>query len=364
MNFRGKQIDPIKLWSNYCNIKEDDEGTFLNLVHCPNPNHLNSRSPAFQVNVRKPMVHCFSGCGISGSYEHAVCIIEGIYDKLKIDLADVSPEGKRRKSAAYREARKIIYRVSRSNEKVSLSPEFKRIGNPKEVSAKSIGQPRNDAEKDLGNYSYLPKDILAYLDERGITASSRARWQLGYDEDQERLTLPVFDNRNRLQFVIRRAIKEKQRPKYLYPLDSLKTACLYGACNLDLDLVESEGLVVVEGAIDCIKLHQYGFRNTVAILGSSLSKKQLYEIVRINPKRVYLFFDKDAAGVWALEKAAKSLSPRYQVKIPLYPKGKDLDPGKLTKKQIENAFASSVSILQIRKKLAKVRRQLATTQFS
>src|SRR5688500_16742210 len=83
MNFRGKSIAPIRLRSAYC-AAVDDEGPFLPLTYCPNPDHDNSRSPAFQINVEQPTVHCFGGCGISGSYEHAICVIHDLYEKHKV----------------------------------------------------------------------------------------------------------------------------------------------------------------------------------------------------------------------------------------------------------------------------------------
>ena len=86
MNFHGRNIDPVAFWSSYVefptHMGRDEE--FAPLVHCPNPAHDNFRSPAFQVNLRHPLVHCFSDCGISGTYEHAICVVEGIYREARM----------------------------------------------------------------------------------------------------------------------------------------------------------------------------------------------------------------------------------------------------------------------------------------
>src|SRR6187455_2241424 len=113
MNFRGRSIDPIKLWEGYVDFPPKlGEGAFSPLVLCPNPDHDNTRSPAFQVNLNQPTVHCFSRCGIEGSYEHAICVIHGLYDKHKVGEAKDERNRRERKRSAYRDARKIIFKSS------------------------------------------------------------------------------------------------------------------------------------------------------------------------------------------------------------------------------------------------------------
>ena len=370
MFFRGRQIDPLRLWADYCEI-EESQGPFLPLCFCPNPNHLNSRTPAFQINIYRPTVHCFSRCGISGDYAHAVCIIEGIYNKYDISEDDLRVARERpnlqdnkgvlvaraKVRKAHREAKKIIFRKASSwevagshNNNLALRSKNRRGDNELSPSNELI-------EATLANYSYLPKEALEYLRKRGINHSSVARWQLGYDEEARRLTIPVRDKRNRLQFIIRRGIYRYQRPPYLYPDDSSKSSLLFGGCALRSDLLSSEGLIVVEGPFDCIRLSQHGFANVVAILGNSLSEKQKHQIVRLNPKCIYLFLDHDEAGVRGIERASNMLKKKYPIKVPLYPrlKKENLDPASLTADQVKNAIRKAVPLLRVEAKLRKVR---------
>jgi DNA primase len=371
VHFRGKEIDPISLWGNYCDGIKDEPGGFLSLTYCPNPNHPNSRTPAFQINTGRPTVHCFSHCGISGSYEHAVCVIEDIYEKHKItdedlrnhkrpfvigeDAAITASRAKVRK--AYREARKIIFKNASVRGRlrsitVSSKPE-KSDGKPRKATP---GEIKEDLEQLVKNSRYLPKEALAYLNSRDIDQPSRGRWELGYDEKTKRIIIPARDKNGKLLFVIRRGIHKWQRPAYLYPAESGKSRLLFGACNLDLAMVDSDGLILVEGSLDCIKMHQWGYRNTVAILGNSISVQQKIEIARLRPKRVYLFFDKDAGGVQALE-SAEPLAKKYQIKVVLYPKGNNLDPAKLSRQQVEKAVRHSVPLLKVKQKLRQKRRE-------
>lgn len=378
MNFRGKIIDPIKLWSEYCEL-QDEQGPFLSLCYCPNPSHLNSNSPAFQINIAQPRVHCFAHCGVSGSYEHAICVIEGIYDKIGVTDEDIArnkrpwqlnepPEiraSRVKVRRAYRLARKVIFEKSGSRGHITVSSGSNLLAGKnhrttQRKAAKKTVKKAVDPEKQLATYSYLPKEARAYLASRGIESASVARWQIGYDEVAQRLTIPVRDARGKLLFIIRRGIHKWQKPGYLYPAESEKSRVLFGACNLDRAVLDSLGLVLVEGSIDTIIQHQYGFRSTVGTLGNKLSDYQLELIARlmygVESQRITLFFDNDAGGVTALENA-RSLSKKYQVRVALYPKGSQgFDPAKLTREQTEKAFRTSVPLLSVMKKLRRVRK--------
>jgi DNA primase len=368
MFFRGKNIDPIKLWSEYCEIK-DEGGEFLPLTYCPNPNHSNSRSPAFQINIEKPMVHCFSYCGISGTYEHAICVIEGIYEKNGITKKDLELARTRPSLGESTETRRIRARVSKCRKEAKRTILIRASNSDFSRRDRSASRSRNRlsdsvsisggdelSEDKLADYSYLPKEALNYLSERGIDQGSRSRWQIGFNSETERVTIPVRDRRDRLKFVIERAIYKWQRPAYLYPDSSAKSALLFGTCALDRSMVESQGLILVEGSIDCIRMHQHGYRNTVALLGNSLSNKQLKEITRLQPKLIVLFLDRDEAGVRGLERAASMLDKKYSVKVALYPQAEgNLDPAALSKRQVDRAIAKAIPVLRVKKRLKRIR---------
>src|SRR3954467_14830065 len=92
MNFRGRHIDPVAFWDRYVvfpsGVKVEKNDAYLPKVQCPNPDH-DTTKRHFQVNARDPYVHCFADCGISGSWEHAICILEGLYEKFKVDVEAV-----------------------------------------------------------------------------------------------------------------------------------------------------------------------------------------------------------------------------------------------------------------------------------
>jgi DNA primase len=343
MNFKGRVIDPLKLWEGYVELPDNPgEGPFLPLVFCPNPAHENTRTPAFQINVHQPTVHCFSRCGIEGSYQHAICVIHDLYDKYHVEEARSEKEQTQRRRAAYREARRIILRASMAEYKAGDSRR------DRDFTAKRR-QRSDKAASDLDYSRYLPQVGQDYLRFRGISAESIAEWELGWDEAEARLVIPAKDINGRTRCLIKRAVRPKDRPKYLYSEGFDKNSLLFGACQIDLGMIRSRGIVVVEGSLDCIVFHQFSLRNTVASLGTGISEKQARIIERLRPRQVYLFFDRDLAGVRGVEIAAS-----YIRKVPLYvcryPKHR-YDPNELRREEAVRAIRRAMPYIWFKQQI-------------
>jgi DNA primase len=328
MKYRGRELDPYRLWGEYVqfppNIEEN--GEFAPLVYCPNPDHSNERSPAFQINVELPLVHCFTGCGISGNYAHAISIIEGI---------------------TYAEADRRIRRCLRRDDAVGSEGVSRRSSEiTREYKRPASFSPRGVYKR------YLSPPAISYLDSRGIYAESIAKWELGFDVEEQRIVIPVHDSRGRLAFLIKRGIMENQHPKYLYDAGSNRSAVLFGLDKCDQGMIHSSGMVLVEGSLDAIRLHQHGLTNAVAILGSSVSSQQAKLISRSRPKRVFFMFDRDAAGVEAILKSVPKLR-----KVPLavcrYPAHR-YDPAELSKEEAYRAITKALGYLNFKRYAAQI----------
>ena len=272
------------------------DGQYLMKVPCPNPEH-DTDKRHFQVNVQDGLVHCFAHCGISGTFEHAIALIHGFYDKFKVGEAEDDRERKRRKQRAWREASKIILKHHRTGAVTPLRA--KKRNSPRTATTLQPGA--------LAYESFLPPVGLEYLTDRKISESSISAWNLGWLPDEKRIAIPALDERGIVRFLIKRGITPRQQPKYLYTEGYPKTHLLFGAGQIDLGMVHSHGLVIVEGSLDAIRLHQHGLRNTVAILGTGISEQQRQIISRIKPRKIFLMFDKDSAGVHNIEIASQKL---------------------------------------------------------
>lgn len=307
--FQGRHIDPIALWSALgvefpANFTDDGTQEFSPLVVCPNPDHHTSKRH-FQINLKQATCHCFAGCGISGSYEHAVAMIEG---------------------GTRRAARKTILRHSRI---ATGAPKVRKRGSTKPVPTVDVSYDR-----------YLPQIAVEYLAKRGISSSTAEKWELGWDADALRVVIPAKDARGRAQFLIRRAVKPGVEPRYLYPEGSERNKLLFGACVIDPRMVRSRGILLVEGSIDCIIQDQYELLPVGAILGSKLSEIQAQFIANMRPKVVYTMFDADAAGVGATISTKLRLRS-VPIKVCRYPKLKS-DPAELTQEEARRAIERAI----------------------
>lgn len=323
MIFMGRELDVLGLWSEFIDIPNGVSmplPTYLPKVICPNPDH-DTHKRHFQVNARQPLVHCFANCGISGTYEHAVATILGITEK---------------------EARRHILKHSRawSGKAVDLSA----FSGKRKTIASDDPVARDQRQLDGGAFTYLPKEVRAWLDSRGIDQPSRGKWQIGYDEESERIVIPAYDERSRFSFLIKRSIRHSGHLKYLYTEGSIKTSLLFGACMVDETLVDSQGLILCEGSLDVIRLHGMGARNAVGVLGTGISKRQVRLIDKFNPQRIYLMFDKDAAGVDNIRSVG-----RWVTKVPLfvcrYPAGKN-DPAELEREEVRRSIERALPMHQ------------------
>ncbi len=86
-----------------------------------------------------------------------------------------------------------------------------------------------------------------------------------------------------------------------------KSTLLYGYHKAKNSIMQKGEVIVVEGNLDVIMLHQAGFTNSVATLGTALTDKHVPILVRGNPK-IILAYDGDQAGVNAAFKASTLLS--------------------------------------------------------
>lgn len=326
MKYRGRELNAVALWEQYVEFPQGfrDTGGFAPLVKCPNPDHHTDKKH-FQVNLDQPLVHCFAYCGISGTYEHAIAMIKGVKE---------------------REARKIIA----SHTRIALGPTSQRKvrGADGRVRRASVAASGDEPAPSLEYETYLPEVALEYLDKRGIGNSSRAKYRLGWDSESRRIVIPADDERGNLRFLIKRAVREKDWPKYLYTEGFPKTSLLFGVCYLDRKQVSSHGLVLVEGSIDTIRMQSFELP-TGGILGTGLSDVQCRVIEAMRPPRVYLMFDPDRAGIRNIEIAASKLT-KVPLFVCLYPR-KGLDPATLSRKEAHRSFDNALSLVAFRRRL-------------
>jgi DNA primase len=197
------------------------------------------------------------------------------------------------------------------------------------------GESRGVLSADLAREGVTAELMIAAGLMRGDDETGR-RYELFFN----RVMFPIRDRRGRTISFGGRILGDGQ-PKYLNgPETDLfsKRGNLY-ALDLAREGVRGAPLVVVEGYMDVIALHQAGFEAAVAPLGTALTEEQLGELWRLSPVPV-ICFDGDAAGGRAVARAAElvlpMLAPDRSMRIATLPPGED--PDTLVKKAGRAAF--------------------------
>ncbi len=149
-----------------------------------------------------------------------------------------------------------------------------------------------------------------------------------YDRFRDRVVFPIFDVTRRVIGFGGRVIDDAG-PKYLNSPESPiyhKSRSLYGV-HAARDRCRETGCVyIVEGYLDVLAMHQHGFANTVATLGTSLTVEHVRMLRRGFAKKAYLVFDSDTAGMRAAHRSVSIfMNESVDAAILVLPEGHDPD---------------------------------------
>lgn len=355
--------DIVDVISEYVELKR--KGSSL-MGLCP---FHREKTPSFSVSPDKQLFHCF-GCGAGGTVINFIMRIENLdfieavrllAERARIDL----PEGDYQGDEAQRyQQKQLIYAINveaaRFFHKNLSLPEgevarkyltSRRI-TPKTIVHFGLGFALNswDSLKQyLISRGFQEKDIL----KAGLTVDNNKRGS--YDRFRNRIIFPIIDVRgNVIGFGGR--VMDNSLPKYL---NSPETSVFNKSRNLyGLNFAKNEkgnSLIIVEGYMDVISLHQNGILNTVASLGTSLTREQA-NIIKRYCKEVIIAYDADAAGQAATLRGMDILADSgCKVKILTLSKGKDPDEFIKTRgvERFRNALREAKSLIEYKLELLK-----------
>ena len=132
-----------------------------------------------------------------------------------------------------------------------------------------------------------------------------------YDRFRNRLTFPIIDRRGRVVAFGARVINSEDQPKYLNNSETLifqKRREIYGLYQCLQAERNPPYLIVTEGYMDVISLHQAGIPRAIASMGTALTIEQITLLFRYT-KRLIMCFDGDSAGQQATERSLKTILP-------------------------------------------------------
>jgi DNA primase len=182
----------------------------------------------------------------------------------------------------------------------------------------------------------------------GLAQRSRNRPGSVYDRFRERIMFPAVDARGRVHGFGARRMRENQGgAKYLNTSDGElyhKREVLFGIDLARAAAAKANRMILVEGYTDVLALHQAGIRNSVGIMGTSLTDEQVGELERV-VKVLELCLDADRAGQEAMLRAARVAAGRHlELRVVALPEGQD--PADLIERDGADALRTRVESSQ------------------
>ncbi len=151
-----------------------------------------------------------------------------------------------------------------------------------------------------------------WIYDRGFSKNLINKWDCKVNKFGDFMIPAKNKENNNLGWIYRRL---QAIPKYMFSKGFSKSQTLFGINQI----IDTDRLFIVEGALDCMWLHQHGY-SSVAILGASVSKKQLDLISSLNPGEVVLSLDNDTAGRKGIDKATFDMKDRFLLSYLKLPK--------------------------------------------
>jgi len=242
---------------------------------CPLPKHQGGNATSFSVNLKTGWFQCFA-CKQKGT-----SIIDFVMAMEACTLAQ-----------AGRLLEKWFTGTATADNK--LIPTYSK----KKVESVSVNPPLAFALKNLvSGHSYLLGRVrLATVEAFGLGFFAGRGVMSG------RVTVPIHNASGELVAYAGRAVDkatEESEGKYKFPKDFKKGLELFNLWRVADALHRGEELILVEGFFDVFRLYELGYKNVVALMGSSMSDEQLdlLRSVLTSKSHAVLLFDSDEAGV-------------------------------------------------------------------
>ena len=327
----------------------------------------NDKSPSLSVSPDKQIYKCFS-CGEAGNVITFVMkqknynFIEAI--KSLAERANIVLQIENSKQSAVSQKKDILYKINVEAARYyfknltvnNVAKEYFSNRGIKNSTIRKFGL--GYAKEGWTNIIYYLKR-QGYNDNQlidaGLVIKNENKGTI-YDRFRNRVMFPVFDIRGKVIGFGGRVFDDS-KPKYLNSPETLvfhKGVNLYGLNFAVKDGINDRTLIIVEGYMDCISLHQYGITNAIASLGTALTVNQA-RLIKRHADKVVISYDADIAGQKATLRGLDILKGAgLDVRVLLIPQGKD--PDEFVRLNGKEAFLklvySAISLIEYRLKRA------------
>lgn len=305
------------------------------------------KTPSFVVSPEKQLFHCF-GCGVGGNlftflmkwekitFPEAVKMIA---EKVGISIPTLDMEKKKgvRREEFYH-TNELVARLFQEilEKNRDIQDYLSKRGFTQKV-IREFGLGYAPVSGDFLKLARQKEISLENLKQSNLVVTSQGK-EGCYAWFRSRLIFPIFNAEERICGFAGRVL-DNSLPKYVNSPQSLifdKGKILYGLNFSKEAIRKKEEMILVEGYVDVIALHQAGIENVVASMGTSLTPSQVRLIKRYSD-RVFIAYDQDKAGIAATLRSFDLLmNADLQVEIVSMPQG--MDPEELVRKEGIDSF--------------------------
>ena len=303
-----KSNDIVDVISQYVNLKRSGR-SFFGL--CP---FHSEKSPSFAVSPDRQIFHCF-GCGVGGNVFHFISKIENVGFKESVEIlanrANITlptiDNGQDNKIAHLKSR---VYEINKLTAQFYHENLYKPTAKIAQEYIKKRKLDNNTLKTFLIGYSCNFNELYNYLKTQGFTEEEILASTLVnknekgefIDRFRKRLMFPIQDERGRViafggRILEDNKIQNVKMPKYINSSENIvysKGRHLFGLYAAKKKQ-KIDKIIIVEGYMDCISLHQRGISNVVASLGTALTEAQ-GRLLRNNSNQVIIGYDADGAG--------------------------------------------------------------------
>jgi len=336
------KIDIVDFISEYINLSKTGQNY---RALCPfHP----EKTPSFFVSPSKQIFHCF-GCGKGGDVLSFLMEYEKLsfIEALSILATKAGIEFQVNKSSTYSISKDKLYRIY----EIATEIYSKKLSESQIAQKYLTERGINQESIEIFKIGYAPeeKDFLYQqlkklgLDEKIIKTSGLVSNFM--DFFRNRIIIPIHDLTGRIVAFGGRLIEQESTlPKYINSTDTpifKKGNSIFGLWQAKPYIRQKGYAILMEGYIDVILSHQYGFKNSVAPLGTALTQEQLNKLKNFTNK-VVIVFDSDEAGIQATEKILQTLFHKgFIVKIARLPDRQD--PASILQRYGEKTFKNFIA---------------------
>ena len=303
------RLDIVDVVGSYIELKKSGANFKAN---CP---FHGENTPSFVVSPAKQIYKCF-GCGVGG--DSIKFVME--YEKLSYPEALEKLASQYNIQLKHTEGSKTFSKEKKVLEDLNLFFRKNLSNNP---TASQYLHERGIYESSIEKFEigYAPESFksLEFMRAKGVSFTDAKDFGLvavdekgrAYARFTQRITFPIFTPAGKIVGFGGRTITNHPAKYINSPQSKIfdKSHLLYGYHKAKTTIMQKGEIIITEGYLDVIMLHQAGFTNTVATLGTALTNYHVPIIARGDPK-VILAYDGDKAGRAAAFKAASMLSAK------------------------------------------------------